>query len=125
MSVQCSYTSSGNRGGGLNRNGKHPIRQQTIHLLAPENESGVNRCIQNTNRMNQESQLGFSSLGHVVGLKSMAMIMVMMISLMTLATFTGHKAALLLARIADFGANTREWVAHLAHPAHFAQFHIF
>ena len=106
-----SYTSSGNRGGGLNRNGKHPIRQQTIHLLAPENESGVNRCTQNTNRMNQESQLGFSSLGHVVGLKSMAMIMVMMISLMTLATFTGHKAAL-LARIADFGANTRGWVAH-------------
>ena len=59
----------------------------------------------------------------VVGLTaSMAMIMVMMISLMTLATFTGHKAALLLARIADFGANTRGWVAHLAH---FAQFHIY
>ena len=64
----------------------------------------------------------------VMGLTSMAMIMVIMIALMTLATFTGHKAALLLARIADFGANTRGWVAHFAHPAlfaNFAQFHIY
>ena len=51
-----------------------------------------------------------------MGLTSMAMIMVMMISLMTLATFTGHKAAL-LARIADFGANTGGGL-HILHILH-------
>ena len=74
-----------------------------------------------TKRMNPSWVFPPWGMYKVVGLTSMAMIMVMMISLMTLATFTGHKAAL-LARIADFGANTRGWVAHLAH---FAQFHIY